>query len=190
MHLSSTHSLALLSLVPSLHALNTSTHPVVSDDIECPSGYSPTFVHNTYTYIGALKEFTDIAGSFFHIQWYAPNITHFNTTGMDNVPGATRAGLFGGTPFNETLTTYDTRPDALLYTIHGALRDFNIVSSAETKRFQSICSGKATYIDVITYLCSDDQTAAYDLFYNIHTTAFQNLAAIIRTTVLAGDCPV
>ncbi|KAJ7271209.1 hypothetical protein C8J57DRAFT_1468328 [Mycena rebaudengoi] len=193
MHLSSTLSLAFLSLVPSLHALNTSTHPVVSDDIECPSGYSPTFVHNTYTYNGALKEFTDIAGSFFHVQWYSSSVTNFNTTGTVNVPGATRAGLFGGTPFNETLTTYDTRPDALLFTIHGnlplALGAFNIVGSAETKRFQSICSGKATYIDVLTYLCSDDQTAAYDLFYNIHTTAFQNLAGIIGTTVLAGDCP-
>ncbi|KAJ7849282.1 hypothetical protein B0H13DRAFT_2361302 [Mycena leptocephala] len=211
MHLSSTLSLAILSLVPSLRALNTSTHPVVSDDVECPSGYSPTFVHNTYTYNGALKEFTDIAGrssTFSGISYVPcppfsilarrlkrsqPSATLLNTTGADNIPGATRAGVFGGTPFNETLTAYDTRPDALFFTVHGnlplALGAFNIVGSAETKRFQSICSGKATYIDVLTYLCSDDQTATYDLFYNIHTTAFQNLAVTIGTTVLAGDCP-
>ncbi|KAJ6521222.1 hypothetical protein B0H19DRAFT_1277758 [Mycena capillaripes] len=157
-----------------MRALNPLTYPVVSDDIECPSGYSPTSVHNTYTYNGALKEFTDIAGSFFHVQWYT-----FNTTGTDNVLGATRAGWFGGTPFNETLTAYDTRPDALLFTIHGNL----------PLALEAFISGKATYIDVLTYLCSDDQTAAYDLFYNIHTTGFQNLAAIIGMTVLAGDCP-
>ncbi|KAJ6527754.1 hypothetical protein B0H19DRAFT_1275108 [Mycena capillaripes] len=195
MHLSSTLSLAFLSLVPPMRALNPLTYPVVSDDIECPSGYSPTSVHNTYTYNGALKEFTDIAGrssTFSGIPRASPTLK-FNTTGTDNVLGATRAGWFGGTPFNETLTAYDTRPDALLFTIHGnlplALEAFNIVGSAETKRFQIICSGKATYIDVLTYLCSDDQTAAYDLFYNIHTTGFQNLAAIIGMTVLAGDCP-
>ncbi|KAJ6585929.1 hypothetical protein B0H19DRAFT_925394 [Mycena capillaripes] len=201
MHLSSTLGLvsfALLSLTSSATAEPGSLGiQDVSDDIKCPKGYSPTFLHNAYTYNGALKQFTDITGSFFNNQWYA-NATVVNTTGTDNVPGATRAGLFGVTPFNETLTTYLKHPDGILFTLHGNLplvferpgkRPLNIVRSSETKRFQSICGGKATYIDLITYQCSDDQAAAYDLFYNVHNTVFQNLAATIGTTLLAGDCP-
>ncbi|KAJ7870519.1 hypothetical protein B0H13DRAFT_2061679, partial [Mycena leptocephala] len=173
---------------PYLHAPDPSPYPAVRDDLRCPRGYSPSFLHNTYTYYGR---------SFFHIEWYG-NITVTKTAGTDNVPGATRAGTFGGSPFNETLTMYLGRPDAMSYTIHGNLpltiaqpkrRPLHVVSYAETKRFESICSGEATYIDLITYLCSDDQTAAYGLFYNVHMTTLQNLASTIGTTVLAGDCP-
>ncbi|KAJ7892646.1 hypothetical protein B0H13DRAFT_2665630 [Mycena leptocephala] len=178
-------------------AIDPSPLPVVRDDLQCPKGYSPTFLHNTYTYYGPLKEFTDIAGSFYHVQWYG-NATINKTTGTDNVPGATRTGSFGGSPFNETLTMFQGRPDAVSYTIHGNLpltlaqpkqRPLHVVNYAETKRFESICSGEATYIDFITYLCTDDQATAYGLFYNVHITTLQNLGATIGTTVLAGDCP-
>ncbi|KAJ6549036.1 hypothetical protein DFH09DRAFT_1039512 [Mycena vulgaris] len=198
-----TLSLALLwltpaptSQVPYLHMQDTASVPAVRDDLQCPKGYSPSFLHNTYTYNSPLKNFTDITKSFVHIQWYG-NTTVTGTMGTDNVPGATRAGLFGGSPFNETLTMYLGRSDVMSYTIHGNFpltilgpkRPLHVASYAETKRFESICGGEATYIDLITYLCTDDQPAAYGFFYNVHMTTFQNLAARIGTTVLAGDCP-
>ncbi|KAJ7800340.1 hypothetical protein B0H13DRAFT_2164827, partial [Mycena leptocephala] len=153
----------------SLHVQDPPPYPAVRDDFRCPTGYSPSFLHNTYTYYGPLKEFTDITGSFFHVQWYG-DATINKTTGTDNVPGATRTGSFGGSPFNETLTMYQGRSDA------PKQRPLHVVNYAETKRFESICSGKATYIDFITYLCTDDQAAAYGLFYNVHMTTLQNLA--------------
>jgi hypothetical protein len=79
-----TISLALLWLTPTptpdlelpyLHGQDPSPYPVVRDDLRCPRGYSPSFLHNTYTYYGPLKEFTDITGSFYRVQWYVRNIS-------------------------------------------------------------------------------------------------------------------
>ncbi|KAJ6549080.1 hypothetical protein DFH09DRAFT_1281536 [Mycena vulgaris] len=201
---------ALLFLIstPHVHAspISSDAKPITTslDDLQCPRGYSPTFLHNSYTYNAPLSKFTDITKSFFAIQWYPyadskGGATVTGTAGTDNVPGATRAGVFGGAPFNETLTAYSTRSDGMAYTMHGIMplsiavgnpRPLRVASYAETKRFQSICGGKATYIDLITWLCSDDQITAYSAFYNTHMSTVQNLAATIGTTVLAGDCNV
>ena len=119
------------------------------------------------------------------------------TTGTDNVPGATRSGDIGGSTYNETLTMYLAHPDILTYTIHGrpwtyAAANFgpvHFVEYAETMRFESICGGKATYIDLITYTCSDDQTLAYNAWYMFHMGTFEGLSVMLGATVLAGDCP-
>ncbi|KAJ7464583.1 hypothetical protein FB451DRAFT_1403253 [Mycena latifolia] len=107
----------------------------------------------------SLKNFTDITGSFFATAWYG-GVAVSKTTGTDNVPGATRGGTVGGGTVNETLTTYFVHPDALPYTYHGRpwtysapnQRPLHFAGYAETIRFESICGGKATYIDFISYL--------------------------------------
>lgn len=92
---------------------------------------------------------------------------------------------------------YLAHADAYEFTIHG--KPFTFASPnqppllldgyAETMRFESICGGRATYIDVISYWCSEDQTAAYNFWYTLHEAVFPTLAVALETTVLAGDCP-
>ncbi|KAJ7698974.1 hypothetical protein B0H17DRAFT_1129519 [Mycena rosella] len=187
--------IALLSFISTASAVasahDSSHSPVVHSDLHCPTGSSTSFVHNSYTYNAPVHKFTHIAGSFFNITWYGGAIVS-STTGTDKIPGATRSGNLGGT-FDETLTAYDTRPDALIFTYHGQYtlnqQPRNPMRYTETTRFESICGGKATYIDIITYVCSDDQIAAYNVWYTLHMSAFQGLAATLGATVLAGDCP-
>ncbi|KAJ7250509.1 hypothetical protein B0H12DRAFT_1234387 [Mycena haematopus] len=148
-----------------------SPHPV-TDDIHCPTDAYTSFIHNSYTYKAPLHKFTNITKSFFDISWYAGTIVT-NTTGTDNVPGATRSGPYAGTTYNETLTAIDTtRPDAL---------EFSDPAVREHLRW--------TYIDVITYLCSDNQLAVYTTWYMIHMSAFAALAAKLGAPIMAGDCP-
>ncbi|KAJ7117581.1 hypothetical protein C8R44DRAFT_791042 [Mycena epipterygia] len=183
---------ALLCWVSTAHAR---ADPITTNDLHCPKGSYTGFVHNSYAYNAPLHKFTDITKSFFHEVWYA-NTHVSNTTGTDNVPGATRAGYFVG-HFNETLTAYLLRPDELSYTYHGRPYTFAAPNRrpiyfpryAETLRFMSICGGRATFIDVNTYLCSDDQIAAHDVWYSTHMTTFKGLAVKVGATVLAGDCP-
>ncbi|KAJ7812807.1 hypothetical protein B0H14DRAFT_3879526 [Mycena olivaceomarginata] len=120
-----------------------------------------------------------------------------NTTGTDNVPGATRSGTLAGGAYYETLTAYKLRSDVLEYSYHGdpyilavpGQPTINFNGYAETMRFESICGGKATYIDIITYTCSDHQTLAYSGWYTFHESVFPGLAATLRATIMAGDCP-
>jgi hypothetical protein len=56
-------------------------------------------------------------------------------------------------------------------------------------RFESICGGKATYIDIITHTCSNHQTLAYSGWYTFHESVFPGLAATLGATIMAGDCP-
>jgi hypothetical protein len=121
-----------------------------------------------------------------------------NTTGTDNVPGATRSGpLVGNNVFNETLTMYSAHPDALMYTYHGKAVTYPAPNGspvyfhgyAETMRLDSICDGKGTYIDLITWVCADEQIAAYNIWYTAHASSFEGMAAGLGATVLAGDCP-
>ncbi|KAF7356275.1 hypothetical protein MVEN_00959300 [Mycena venus] len=156
----------------------------VPNDIVCPEDSHAGFVHNTYTYIAPLEAFTNITKSFFDIKWYADtNVT--NTTGTDNVPGATRSGLSGGGVFNETLMMYSMHHDSLVYTFHGQAVTYSLPNQnplhfdgyAETMRLKSICNGQATYIDFITYLCSNESTAAYDVWYTAHMFALQEVTA-------------
>jgi hypothetical protein len=65
----------------------------------------------------------------------------------------------------------------------------NFNGYAETMRFESICGGKATYIDIITYTCSNHQTLAYSGWYTFHESVFPGLAVTLRATIMAGDCP-
>ncbi|KAJ7625591.1 hypothetical protein FB45DRAFT_1060263 [Roridomyces roridus] len=120
-------------------------------DIRCPKGSHNVFVHNSYTYIAPLREFTDLTGSFFNLTWYAGS-TVSKTTGEDNVPGATRSGPALGGRFDEELIAITAHPDDKFeYTYHGEPATFNGVDYegyVETLRFESICGGKATYIDV------------------------------------------
>ncbi|KAJ6549035.1 hypothetical protein DFH09DRAFT_1087106 [Mycena vulgaris] len=162
-------ALFFLIAVPHVHASPISPAGIPPDDHQCPKGFSTTFLHNNYT-----------------------------TTGTDDVPGATRAGVFGAAAFNETLTAYSAGSDGLSYTIQGNRpltiaqgnhqRPLHVASYAETKRFASVCGGKATFIDFSTYLCTDNQTVGYNSFYNVHMTTMKKLASTIRAPALAGDC--
>jgi hypothetical protein len=105
--------------------------PYVSNDIHCPADLHISFVHNSYTYAAPLAQFTNLTKSFFDLSWYVrilssssrtPSLIHIhrqnnavvtNTTGTYNVPGATRSGPFAGAIYNETLTMYSKRADAL-----------------------------------------------------------------------------
>ncbi|KAJ7816081.1 hypothetical protein B0H14DRAFT_3475601 [Mycena olivaceomarginata] len=181
-------SVALLCFSLSAHAASHYT----PNDMHCPAESHPTFVHNSYTYNAPVDKFTNLTKSFFELKWYAGAIVS-NTTGTDNVPGATRSGPLGGTAvFNETLTMYSMHPDEFTFSFHGAPYVFggqNVTAYAETMRFEGICSGKATYIDVITYLCSNDSIAVYDATYTAHMVSFQGLATSVGATVMARDCP-
>jgi hypothetical protein len=87
---------------------------------------------------------------------------------------------------------YSMHPDEFSFSFHGAPYVFggqHVTAYAETMRFEGICSGKATYIDVITYLCSNDSIAVYDATYTAHMVSFQGLATSVGATVMAGDCP-
>ncbi|KAJ7210516.1 hypothetical protein GGX14DRAFT_363277 [Mycena pura] len=165
--------------------------------ISCPTGkgspWQVGFIHNSYTYNGPLQKFTNLTESFFDISWYV-SVASFATTGTDNVPGATRSGLFAGGIFNESLTAYLHNSETLEYTYLGmpstsTQPPLKYHSYAETFRFESICNGRATYIDVITYSCIDNQVVAYNSWYTLHTTSFQAMAASLGATVMAGDCP-
>ncbi|KAF7370288.1 hypothetical protein MSAN_00660100 [Mycena sanguinolenta] len=169
-----------------------SNHPI-SNDIVCPTNSHVSFVHNNYMYNAPLHKFTDITGSFFNISWY-DSAAVTSTTGTDNVPGATRSGTLAGAIFNQTLTAMDKRPDALIFSYHGngstfARRGYPVLTLdgySETMRFESICGGKATYIDVLTYVCSDNQPLAYSAWSKLHTSTFDGLAMTFGATVLAG----
>ncbi|KAJ6566019.1 hypothetical protein B0H19DRAFT_1257310 [Mycena capillaripes] len=185
---------ALLGLTFATRVRGSMHH--IPNDINCPKDSHVSFVHNSYTYNAPLHEFTNITKSFFDIEWYGGSVVS-STTGTDNVPGATRSGLTGGATFNETLTMYSKHSDVLMFSIHGQAVTYSLPNQAplhfdgyvETMRFESICNGKATYIDLISYLCSNDSTAAYALLYSFHMSAFQEMAESIGATVLAGDCP-
>ncbi|KAJ7828206.1 hypothetical protein B0H14DRAFT_2516637 [Mycena olivaceomarginata] len=187
-------AVALLgSLLPS--RVHGSVH-YTPNDIHCPEDLHVSFVHNSYSYYVDLVQFTNITDSFFDQSWYAGTLTS-NTTGTDNVPGATRSGPFGGATYNETLTMYSKHSDAFSLSYHG--KAFTLTPSngpaltfgpyTETIRFESICGGRATFIDVLTYTCSDNPIAIYDAWYTIHMSSFEGLAAKIGAPVLAGDCP-
>ncbi|KAF7356291.1 hypothetical protein MVEN_00961000 [Mycena venus] len=189
----------LLGLISNAHA-NGSMH-YVPNDIHCPKDSQVGFVHNSYIYNAPLHQFTNITKSFFDIKWYG-DIPATNFTGTNNVPGATRSGVVpvGDNPnnaFNDTLTMYSMHHDSLEYTYRGQpvkfvlpnQRPAHYYSYAETMRFQSICDGEASYIDLLSYLCADDQIAAYNLWYMLHMSTFEGLAASLGATVLAGDCP-
>ncbi|KAJ6479699.1 hypothetical protein C8R45DRAFT_1155830 [Mycena sanguinolenta] len=168
----------------------------ISNDIECPANLYVSFVHNSYTYNAPLHNFTDITKSFFNASWYGDTVVTSHT-GTDNVPGATRYGLFAGAVFSDTLTAMDKRSDALIFSYQGKSFTFTPAGYptlamgrySETIRFESICGGKATYIDAITYICSDNQPLAYTVWSTLHTSTFDGLAATLGATILAGDCP-
>ncbi|KAF7349929.1 hypothetical protein MVEN_01293600 [Mycena venus] len=176
-------------------AYPSSRYPVMRNDVQCPEGYV-SFVHNSYTYLAPLHKFKDITKSFFDIAWYSGTIV-YNSTGTDNVPGATRAGFYSGGWFNETLTAYISHSDTLEYTFHGQEAAYIAPTGdkslffgyTETMRIESICDGQATYIDLITYMCSDNQTLGYSSWYNLHMVTFEVLAANVSALVMAGDCP-
>jgi hypothetical protein len=158
-----------------------------------------------------LTHFINLIDSFFEQSWYvsisapssrAPSpinthrqfgtvITH--TTGKYNVPGATRTGPFAGATYNETLTAYSKHADAMIMSYSGqplttVLPPLKFGHYLERLRFESICGGTATYIDALTYSCSDNPVAVYDLWYTVHMAAFANLSAVVGAPVLAGDC--
>ncbi|KAJ7826951.1 hypothetical protein B0H13DRAFT_2120148 [Mycena leptocephala] len=187
--------LAILCLAPGGRASSASFPK--SNDIHCPEGSYTSFVHNSYTYNAPLHEFTNITKSFFDFAWYTGGVPATNTAGTDNVPGATRSGTLAGGAYHETLTAYQLRSDVLEYSYHGdpyvlavpGQPTVNFNGYAETMRFESICGGKATYIDIITYTCSNHQTLAYSGWYTFHQSVFPGLAATLGATIMGGDCP-
>ncbi|KAJ6563277.1 hypothetical protein DFH09DRAFT_920304 [Mycena vulgaris] len=166
------------------------------NDLHCPEGYGVSFVHNSYTYNAPFHAFTNLTSSFYNIVWTG-GVPAAQTTGTDNVPGATRSGPWFGGVFNETLTMYHLDDELYIWTYHGAAYTYapagqtptHLAAYAETTRFESICSGTATYIDIHTYLCSDNPTVTYSLLYTLHMVTFQDLAQSANATVLGGDCP-
>ncbi|KAJ6534593.1 hypothetical protein DFH09DRAFT_1325221 [Mycena vulgaris] len=111
-----TFSVALLCLIPTVYAHGSAPYPIVRNDLHCLKGSYTSFVQNSYSYNAPLDKFVKITQSFLPlvIWWPCPN-----TTGTDNIPGATRSGIFDGSRFNETLTMYFAHPDVLTYTWHG-----------------------------------------------------------------------
>ncbi|KAJ6534612.1 hypothetical protein DFH09DRAFT_1091940 [Mycena vulgaris] len=184
--------IVVLGSIFTAHAYESSPYPAVLNDIKCLKGSSTA---NSYTYNGPLAKFTKITQSFFHVAWHA-GAPAKKTTVADNIPGATRADILGGGAYNETLTAHVAHPGALAYTVLGApwtytalqKRPLHFATYVEMLRLESICGGKVTSTDLLTYLCSDDKTAAYDLWYNSHMTVFPALATKVGT-VLPGDCP-
>ncbi|KAJ6456105.1 hypothetical protein C8R45DRAFT_1187003 [Mycena sanguinolenta] len=187
-------SLAFVGLIFA-NGVHGSKHPI-SNDIECPANSYVSFVHNSYTYNAPLHKFTDITKSFFNASWYGDSVVTSHN-GTDNVPGATRSGVFAGAIFSDMLNAIDKRSDAFIFSYQGKGFTFTpagypvltMHSYSETIRFESICGGKATYIDVITYICSDNQPLAYTVWSTLHTSTFDGLAATLGATILAGDCP-
>jgi len=184
---------ALLGLIFTTRVYGSSYVP---SDITCPKGSHASFIHQSYTYLAPLCEFTNITKSFFNDVWYAGAVVT-GTTGTDNVPGATRAGPFGGDTFNETLIAYASQSDSLQFSYQGKGFTYTPPTGpavvlgryTETNRFLSICGGKATYIDILTYTCSANQIATYDFWYTTHDAVFPPLAVTVGAPVLAGDCP-
>ncbi|KAJ7458868.1 hypothetical protein FB451DRAFT_1272720 [Mycena latifolia] len=194
--LAQTLGFALFALLPAGHAQSTSLDPIIIDDITCPTDAKITFIHNSYTYNAPMKNFTDVMGSFYGIKWTGGVLPN-NTTGQDNVVGASRSSNYFGGVFNETLTMILERPDAYSYTYHGvpfpvAFPNQPVVqfyNYAETLRVLSICSGKATYIDFVTYLCTDNPIHAYNLLETeLHQAAVQAVAQTANATIMPGDC--
>ncbi|KAJ7742888.1 hypothetical protein B0H16DRAFT_1890187 [Mycena metata] len=185
-------ALSSLVLTASVHAQHTER----GNDLHCPEGFDVGFVHDSYTFNAPVHKFTDPTKSFFDISWYGITLT--NTTGTDNVPGATRSGSLDGGYFHETLTAYSVHPSALEYTVRGDPYTYAPPNSTaaplafagyvETTRIESICSGRATYIDLISYICSADQVAGYDFAHKLHQGVFPALAEPVGATVMAGDC--
>ncbi|KAJ7631408.1 hypothetical protein DFH06DRAFT_703293 [Mycena polygramma] len=165
------------------------------NDIHCGQDSHASFVHNSYTFNTPLDTFTNVTKSFFNVGWYAGSVVT-NTTGVDNVPGATRSGPFGGATYHETLTMYSMRSDAFIFSLKGKgfttappAPSVRFDSYTETMRSESICGGTATYIDIISHICSNNQVVAYDLFYGLHMATFPGVFAGMGVTVMAGDCP-
>ncbi|KAF7344222.1 hypothetical protein MVEN_01713000 [Mycena venus] len=189
-------SSALLVLSFGSHVHGSQLHPYVPNDIVCPPNSSASFNHNNYAYIAPLHSFTNVVNSFFDLSWYG-NIVITSTTGTDNVPGASRSGPFGGGTYNETLTFYRKRPDLLMWSYTAKGLTFTLPGHPtlttygynEMFRFQSICGGQATYIDVLTFSCSNNQTLNYEIWDEFHNGAFPALAASLGAPALTGDCP-
>ncbi|KAJ7112779.1 hypothetical protein C8R43DRAFT_903529 [Mycena crocata] len=183
-------------------ALITSTHghsqPVdTRTDLHCGKGLYTGFIHASYTYNAPLHKFTNLTKSFFDNKWYA-GAPADSTTGINNVPGATRAGENSGSRYNETLLVYVARPEELIITHRGSPWTYHTAQQpplyfsgyVQTMRFESICEGKATYIDAIAYMCFKDPTVAYDIWATYHTVVIaEGLAVTAGATVLPGDCP-
>ncbi|KAJ7022107.1 hypothetical protein C8F04DRAFT_229653 [Mycena alexandri] len=189
--------LVLLGLVCSINAHDPSHYRSPSNDVHCPADAYVSFVHDSFTFNAPVQKFTNITKSFFDIAWYG-GIPASITTGTDNVPGATRFGpLDNGSSFNETLTMYTLDENGLSFTYHGlgfayalpGYKTADLGAYAETMRFESICAGRGTYIDLITYACSNDSITAYNLWHLEHVLIFPALAAEVGATVMAGDCP-
>ncbi|KAJ7181041.1 hypothetical protein C8R46DRAFT_1211326 [Mycena filopes] len=187
---------AALILLSSVNAVPLERALEQGNDLHCPEGFHAGFVHNSYTYNVSADKFIDITKSFYDNSWYGAVVN--STTGTDNVVGATRAGNANG-DFNETLTAYSLQPSALEYTYLGAPYTYTPTNStaatvhyasyAETLRVESVCDGRATYLDIIEYLCSAEQVPGYDLGFLAHEIVFPALAARVGATAMDGDCP-
>ncbi|CAK5267242.1 unnamed protein product [Mycena citricolor] len=173
----------------------------------CSAGLSAGFVHNEFAYVAPLSRFTDLAGSFFHGEWFGGNDTTFtHTSGTDNVPGATRSGVFASDDphlryaanFTETLTHYAFRPGSFLHMSFRAVVSIGSLDAgtlhqdtySETVRFESVCAGHATYITFLARTCAQSQSGAYDFAYGTHLAAALGLKATVGAAIMSGDCPV
>ncbi|KAJ7097106.1 hypothetical protein B0H15DRAFT_31723 [Mycena belliarum] len=188
--------IATLGLLSTASAQSLSIDPILNDDVECPAGSEITFLHDYYMFNAPMKAFKDQVGSFFEIVWTGGVATDI-ATGPDNTPGSSRSGVYFGGRFNETLTMILDRPDSFSYTYHGV--EFPVAipgrpkvifyKYAETMRVHSICGGRATYMDLVTSLCTDNPEHAYDLLHTyLHDLTFHQLAANVNATAMYGDC--
>ncbi|KAJ7835758.1 hypothetical protein B0H14DRAFT_3706371 [Mycena olivaceomarginata] len=196
--LSKALGIALLALIFGNHAHGSELTPYVPNDLVCPpNSYARLYAQQLRIHRPAAQVHEPYQVVFSTYRGMAGTVIT-NTTGTDNLPGAARSGPFGGATYNETLSFYRKRSDLLTWSYLGKGLTFTLPGHPTLTslwlqrdvRIQSICGGQATYIDVLTFSCSDNQIANYDIWYTFHNSVFQEMAANLRAPVLAGDCPV
>ncbi|KAJ7871843.1 hypothetical protein B0H14DRAFT_3860548 [Mycena olivaceomarginata] len=164
--------LGCIAATPSVFA-----HHPHDDDPQCKPGLYPFFERNSLKFTAPLHKVTEITGTFFNLTWYADSIVNA-TTGIDNVVGATRAGLSGGVPFVEVLTVYDMTPSSLTISYYGAIPAYY---NAPPSR---------TYIDVTTNACTNDPDLASVLAKRGHMSTLKLLATNVKGRIIDSQCPV
>jgi hypothetical protein len=92
---------------------------------------------------------------------------------------------------------YSRHKDSQVFAYHGSATTFKLPNGpllrfrnyAETMSIWSICDGRATYIEFLTWLCTDSHVLAYAVLNAAHTAAVEGMAAKFGAMVLPGDCP-
>jgi hypothetical protein len=131
-----------------------------------------------------------------------------NTTGQDNVPGATRSGTVGDSPFTEVLLEFahSGSDEMMLFwkletgtTFVWNMKTINPIITTQPQNvtisyFQrifvkSICEKKAAYVWLMTTYCSDKPLLAHQLYDQHDQKILQDLSARLGAVEFEGACP-